>query len=351
MEFGMELRQLGRTDLRVSAICLGTMTWGQQNTEAEGHAQLDYALGQGVNFLDTAEAYSIPPRPETQGSTERIIGSWFKARKNRDKVILATKVAGRGEMTWLRGAPTELNASNILAAVEGSLKRLETDYIDLYQLHWPDRPLPLFADRTTTFRGLPEGPENPIEETLEVLGRLVKAGKVRHVGLSNETSWGTMRFLGAAEAGKGPRAVSIQNAYNLLNRTFEIGLAEIALREQVGLLAYSPLAQGYLTGKYQRGARPPGARTTLFDRGQRYEKPGVEAAIDKYLDLAREFSLDPAQMALAFVTSRSFVTSNIIGATTLEQLKTDIDSVHVKLAPDIEKRIDALHHERGNLAP
>jgi aryl-alcohol dehydrogenase-like predicted oxidoreductase len=254
-------------------------------------------------------------------------------------------------MTWLRGAPTELNASNILAAVEGSLKRLQTDYIDLYQLHWPDRPLPLFADRTTTFRGLPEGPENAIEETLEVLGRLVKAGKVRHVGLSNETSWGTMRFLGAAEAGKGPRAVSIQNAYNLLNRTFEIGLAEIALREQVGLLAYSPLAQGYLTGKYQRGARPPGARTTLFDRGQRYEKPGVEAAIDKYLDLAREFGLDPAQMALAFVTSRPFVTSNIIGATTMKQLRTDLNSVHVKLSPDVEKRIDALHHERGNLAP
>jgi aryl-alcohol dehydrogenase-like predicted oxidoreductase len=351
MEFGMELRQLGRTDLRVSAICLGTMTWGQQNTETEGHAQMDYALGQGVNFFDTAEAYSIPPRPETQGSTERIIGSWFKARKNRDKVILATKVAGRGEMTWLRGAPTELNASNILAAVEGSLKRLQTDYIDLYQLHWPDRPLPLFADRTTTFRGLPEGPENAIEETLEVLGRLVKAGKVRHVGLSNETSWGTMRFLSAAEAGKGPRVISIQNAYNLLNRTFEIGLAEIALREQVGLLAYSPLAQGYLTGKYQRGARPPGARTTLFDRGQRYEKPGVEAAIDKYLDLAKEFGLDPAQMALAFVTSRPFVTSNIIGATTMEQLRTDLDSVHVKLSPDVEKRIDALHHERGNLAP
>ncbi len=351
MALGMELRQLGRTDLRVSAICLGTMTWGQQNTEAEGHAQMDYALGQGVNFFDTAEAYSIPPRPETQGSTERIIGSWFKARKNRDKVILATKVAGRGEMTWLRGAPTELNAGNILAAVEGSLKRLQTDYIDLYQLHWPDRPLPLFADRTTTFRGLPEGPENPIEETLEALGRLVKAGKVRHVGLSNETSWGTMRFLGAADAGKGPRAISIQNANNLLNRTFEVGLAEIALREKVGLLAYSPLAQGYLTGKYQRGARPPGARTTLFDRGQRYEKPGVEAAIDKYLDLAREFGLDPAQMALAFVTSRPFVTSNIIGATTMEQLRTDLDSVRLKLSPDVEKRIDALHQERGNLAP
>jgi aryl-alcohol dehydrogenase-like predicted oxidoreductase len=351
MEFSMELRQLGRTDLHVSAICLGTMTWGQQNTEAEGHAQMDYALGQGINFFDTAEVYSIPPAPETQGSTERIIGSWFKARGNRDKIILATKVAGRGEMTWLRGAPTELNASNILAAVEGSLKRLQTDYIDLYQLHWPDRPLPLFADRTTTFRSLNEGPENPIEEIIEVLGRLVKDGKVRHIGLSNETSWGTMRFLGAAEAGKGPRVVSIQNAYNLLNRTFEIGLAEIALREQVGLLAYSPLAQGYLTGKYQRGARPAGARTTLFGRGQRYEKPGVETAIDKYLDLAREFGLDPAQMALAFVTSRPFVTSNIIGATTLEQLKTDIDSVYVKLAPDIEKRIDALHQEQGNLAP
>ncbi|WOJ89435.1 aldo/keto reductase [Methylocapsa polymorpha] len=348
----MELRPLGQTNLRVSAICLGTMTWGQQNTEADGHAQMDYALARGINFFDTAEAYSIPPRPETQGSTERIIGSWFKARKNRDKVILATKVAGRGQMTWLRGGePTELNRKNINAAVEGSLKRLETDYIDLYQLHWPDRPLPLFADQTTTFPGLPSGPENPIEETLEALGDLVKAGKVRHVGLSNETSWGTMRFIHAAEAGRGPRVVSIQNAYHLLNRTFEVGLAEIALREKVGLLAYSPLAQGYLTGKYQRGARPPGARTTLFDRGQRYEKPGVEEVIDEYLALAKEFGLDPAQLALAFVTSRPFVTSNIIGATTLEQLKTDIDSVDVKIPPDLEKRINAIHNLRGNLAP
>jgi aryl-alcohol dehydrogenase-like predicted oxidoreductase len=352
MEINMELRPLGQTDLRVSAICLGTMTWGQQNTEAEGHAQMDYALERGVNFFDTAEAYSIPPRPETQGSTERIIGSWFKARENRDKVILATKVAGRGQMTWLRGGePTELNRKNINAAIEGSLKRLQTDYIDLYQLHWPDRPLPLFADQTTTFPDLQAGPENLIEETLEALGDLVKAGKVRHVGLSNETSWGTMRFVHAAEAGRGPRVVSIQNAYHLLNRTFEIDLAEIALREKVGLLAYSPLAQGYLTGKYQRGARPPGARTTLFDRGQRYEKPGVEEVIDEYLALAKGFGLDPAQLALAFVTSRPFVTSNIIGATTLEQLKTDIDSIDVKIPPDLEKRINAIHNLRGNVAP
>ncbi len=347
----MEPRQLGQTDLRVSAICLGTMTWGQQNTEADGHAQMDYAVARGINFFDTAEMYSIPPRPETQGATERIIGSWFKARGARDKVILATKVAGRSQMAWLRGEPTELNRKQISAAVEGSLKRLQTDYIDLYQLHWPDRPLPLFVDQTTTFRDLPQGPENPIEEIVEALADLVKAGKVRHVGLSNETSWGTMRFVQAAEAGKGPRVVSIQNAYHLLNRTFEIGLAEIALREKVGLLAYSPLAQGYLTGKYQGGARPPGARTTLFDRGQRYEKPGVAEAIDEYLALAKEFGLDPAHLALAFVTSRPFVTSNIIGATTLEQLKIDIDSVDVKIPADLEKRIDALHQRRGNVAP
>lgn len=347
----MELRQLGRTDLLVSALCLGTMTWGQQNTEAEAHAQLDYAVGQGINFIDTAEMYSIPPRAETQGSTERIIGTWFKARANRDKIVLATKVSGRGNATWLRGEPTELNRKHIRAAVEGSLQRLQTDYIDLYQLHWPDRPLDLFADKTTTFRDLPQGPENPIEGTLEVLGELVSEGKIRYVGLSNETSWGTMRYLRAAEIGKGPRVVSIQNAYNLLNRTFEIGLAEIALREDVGLLAYSPLAQGYLTGKYQHGARPPRARTTLFGRGQRYEKPGVEEVIDQYLALANEFALDPAQMALAFVTSRPFVTSNIIGATTLMQLQADIASIQVKLGPDLEKRINAIHQIHGNVAP
>ncbi|PNG24869.1 aldo/keto reductase [Methylocella silvestris] len=356
----MELRQLGRTNLNVPAICLGTMTWGQQNTEADAHAQMDYALEQGVNFFDAAEMYPIPPNPETQGSTEQFIGSWFKARNNRDKIILATKVSGRGQANWLRGGvkpyrlfgkPTELNRKNIFYAVDQSLRRLQTDYIDLYQLHWPDRPVQLFADRSTTFRQPAKRPENPIPETVEILSELVKAGKIRHFGVSNETAWGTMRFVAAAEAGKGPRVVSIQNAYNLLNRTFEIDLAEIAMREQVGLLAYSPLLQGYLSGKYQGGARPPGARTTLFGRAQRCEKPGVEEAIGKYLVIAREFGLDPAQMALAFVTSRPFVTSTIIGATTMEQLKIDIGSTKVTIPPEVEDRINAVHQTSGNLAP
>jgi aryl-alcohol dehydrogenase-like predicted oxidoreductase len=349
----MERRQLGRTGISVSAICLGTMTFGQQNTEAEGHEQLDYALDRGINFIDTAEMYSIPPRRETQGSTERIIGSWFKARNNRDKVILATKVSGRAEMNWLRenNEPTRLDRKNIHYAVEQSLKRLQTEYIDLYQLHWPDRSVPLFGAGGTTWRQPSIRPEVDIEETLEALNDLVKAGKVRHVGLSNETPWGVARILRAAELGHGPRIASIQNAYHFLNRTFEMGLAEFAYRDQVGLLAYSPLAQGYLTGKYQGGARPPGARTTLFERGQRYETPGVEQAIDQYLALARELGLDPAEFAIAYVTSRPFVTSNIIGATTMQQLVSDIDSINVKITPEIEERIDAIHQIHSNPAP
>ncbi len=348
----MDYRKLGRTDLTVSALCLGTMTFGQQNNEADGHAQLDYAFERGINFIDTAEIYSIPPKPETQGATERIIGSWLAARKNRDRVILATKVAGRGDARWLRGGEaTRLDARNIAQAIEGSLKRLRTDYIDLYQLHWPDRSLPLFGAGGTTFRPPTAREEIPIEETLAALDALVKTGKVRHVGLSNETPWGVARFLRAAETGFGPRVVSIQNAYNLLNRTFEMGLAEFAMRDQVGLLAYSPLAQGYLTGKYQNGARPAGARTTLFERGQRYEKPGAAEAIDKYLQLARDFGLDPSQLAIAYVTSRPFVTSNIIGATTLEQLRTDIDSIDVAITPELEARIDAIHQLHSNPAP
>jgi aryl-alcohol dehydrogenase-like predicted oxidoreductase len=329
------------------------MTWGQQNTEAEGHAQLDYALSRGVNFIDTAEIYSIPPRPETQGSTERIIGSWLASRKNRDKVIIATKVAGRGEAHWLReaGGGTVLDRKNIHFAIESSLKRLQTDYVDLYQLHWPDRSLPLWGAGGTTYRRPSKRPEVPIEETLDALNELVTAGKVRHIGLSNETPWGVSRFLRAAELGHGPRVVSIQNAYNLINRTFEMGLAEFAEREVVGLLAYSPLAQGYLTGKYRGGARPPGARTTLFERGQRYETPGVEAAIDAYLALAKEIGVDPAQLALAYVTSRPFVTSNIIGATTMAQLKTDLDSEDIDITTEIEARIDAIHQLHSNPAP
>jgi aryl-alcohol dehydrogenase-like predicted oxidoreductase len=347
----MEYRRLGRTDLNVSLICLGTMTWGQQNTEADGHAQMDYALEQGINFFDTAELYSIPPRPETQGSTERIIGSWFKARGSRDKVILASKVIGRSDSTWYRddGSKGELSRAQIEEAVNKSLKRLQTDYIDLYQIHWPDRPMP-WGSNPTIFRHQ-EGQSHPIAETVEIMTDLVKAGKIRHFGLSNESAWGTMTFLKHADAKGQARVQSVQNAYNLLNRTYEVALAEVTMHENVSLLAYSPLAQGYLTGKYLDGARPPGARTTLFSRGQRYENPTAEAAIRKYIALAKEFGLDPAQMALAFVSSRPFLTSNIIGATSMEQLKTDIASIDVTITPELEERINAIHVEHCNPCP
>ncbi|WP_114944290.1 aldo/keto reductase [Microvirga calopogonii] len=347
----MEYRRLGRTDLNVSLICLGTMTWGQQNTEAEGHAQMDYALDQGINFFDTAELYSIPPRPETQGSTERFIGSWFKARGSRDKVILATKVIGRSDSTWFRddGSKGELSRAQVEEAVNKSLKRLQTDYIDLYQIHWPDRPMP-WGSNPTIYRHQ-EGNSHPIDETVEIMTDLVKAGKIRHFGLSNESAWGTMTFLKHADAKGQARVQSVQNAYNLLNRTYEVALAEVSMRENVSLLAYSPLAQGYLTGKYLDGARPAGTRTTLFNRGQRYENPTAEAAIRKYIALAKEFGLDPAQMALAFVNSRPFLTSNIIGATSMEQLKTDIASIDVTITPELEERINAIHVEHCNPCP
>lgn len=349
----MEYRPLGRTGLTVSSVCLGTMTFGQQNTEAEGHAQLDYARERGINFIDTAEMYSIPPKPETQGSTERIIGSWMKARGNRHEVVLASKVAGRSDSNWLRadGSTTRLDGKNIREAVDASLRRLQTDYIDLYQIHWPDRIVPLFGRPASHVRGPGAGEEVPVAETLGVLGTLVTAGKVRHIGLSNETAWGVHAFLSAAQTGIGPRVASVQNAYSLLNRNYEIGLAEFAAREGVGLLAYSPLGQGYLTGKYQRGALPPNARTTLFNRAQRYQKPGTEAAVDAYLALAAEAGLTPVQLALSFVTTRAFVTSNIIGATTMAQLREDIDAATMPLPAEVEARIDALHQIHGSPAP
>ncbi|MHB2165498.1 aldo/keto reductase [Alsobacter sp. R-9] len=349
----MKYRPLGRTGLDVSMICLGTMTWGQQNTEAEGHAQMDYAVDRGVNFFDTAELYSIPPKAETQGSTERIIGSWFASRGRRDRIVLASKVIGRSAMDWFRDAriPGELNRAQMTEALDKSLKRLRTDYLDLYQLHWPDRPVPWGSNPTVFRESEFRGPENPIEQILEVLGDFVKAGKVRHVGLSNESAWGTMTFLKASEMRGLPRVVSVQNAYNLLNRTYEVAMAEVSMREDVGLLAYSPLAQGYLTGKYLDGARPAGARTTLFNRGQRYEKPGAEEAIRKYVELARESGLDPAQMALAFVNGRPFVTANIIGATSMAQLETAIGSIDVTLPAEVEARIDAIHQLHSNPCP
>ena len=352
----MSHRPLGRTDLSVSDICLGTMTWGQQNTEAEGHAQMDYALDQGVNFFDTAELYSIPPKAETQGSTERIIGSWFAARRNRDKVILATKTIGRSQMTWFRDPPQEgrLDKAQMTYALESSLKRLRTDYIDLYQLHWPERPAPWGSNPTRftidSFKPLPD--ENSIETQLEVLQGFIKAGKVRHVGLSNESAWGTMRFVFASEAKGLPRVQTVQNAYNLLNRTYDVAMAEVFLREQVGLLAYSPLAQGFLSGKYLGGARPAGARTTLFDRGQRYQTPGAEQAIADYVAVAARHGLDPSAMAVAFVTSRPFTTSNIIGATSLAQLKVCIEgSRAVTMTPELLADLDAVHQLRGNPCP
>jgi aryl-alcohol dehydrogenase-like predicted oxidoreductase len=348
----MEYRELGRTGVKVSALCLGTMTWGEQNTEAEGHAQMDYALDHGINFFDTSEMYAVPPKPQTQGATERIIGTWFKARGNRSKVVLATKVAGRSPMNWLRadGSPSEQTPAQIAEAVDASLKRLNTDYIDLYQLHWPDRPVAMFGATGLAYKHL-DGKSVPIEDILGALNAQVKAGKIRHVGLSNETAWGTMEFLRHAKERGLPRMQSIQNAYSLINRVFELGQAEIAHREQVGLLAYSPLGQGYLTGKYQKGAQPEGSRKKLFNRLQRYERPQTETAIDRYLEIARKHGLDPAQLALQFVTTRPFVTSNIIGATTMDQLKTNIGSINVKWTDELEKAVDEAHHLQPNPAP
>ncbi len=347
----MQTRPLGRTGQNVSEICLGTMTYGQQTDQADAFAQMDYALEKGINFFDTAELYSIPPRPETQGATETIIGNWFAARKNRDKIVLATKVVGRTAMPWFRNGETaRLDRKNIFYAVERSLKRLQTDYIDLYQTHWPDRPMALFDGLSNAYedRGGPDGVS--FEETAGAMRELVQQGKIRAFGLSNETPWGVAQALKASETGAGPRPVSIQNAYHLLNRQFEIGLAEFAFREQVGLLAYSPLAQGFLTGKYLHGARPAGARSTLFDRGQRYQKPGVDEAIEDYLALAAAFGLHPVHLALAFVTSRPFVTANIVGATNLEQLKLILDAPR-ELPAELLRRIDAIHQLRGNPAP
>ncbi len=346
----MQKRRLGRTDLTVSALCLGTMTFGQQNTEAEAHAQLDRALEAGINFIDTAEMYPVPPKGETQGRTEEYIGSWLAARGCRDRVILATKVAGPGSwLSYLRGGKTRLDRPNIEAAIEWSLRRLRTDYIDLYQLHWPDRKTNYFGK--LGYRHSPEDGSVPLLESLHVLGDLVTAGKVRHVGISNETPWGTMRLLRLAEEHGLPRPVSIQNPYNLLNRTFEIGLAEIAMREQCGLLAYSPLAMGVLSGKYLDGARPPDARLTLFKRFDRYSNPQSDQAAARYVDLGRRHGIDPARMALTWVTAQPFVTSNIIGATTMEQLESNLASVDLVLTEEAIAEIEAIHISQPNPGP
>jgi aryl-alcohol dehydrogenase-like predicted oxidoreductase len=330
------------------------MTWGSQNSEAEAHAQMDYALERGVNFWDTAEMYASPPTPETQGHTERHIGSWLQKTGKRDQIVLASKVAGRGSafggLTWLRsdGASTRHTRAQIDEAVEGSLKRLNTDYLDLYQLHWPDRAVRVFGGQT--YKDYEQDFET-FGDILEALDAHVKKGTLRAIGVSNEFPWGVMRFLAESETRGLPRIASIQNAYHLANRTFEYGLAEIAMREQVGLLAYSPLAQGALTGKYLDGALPAGSRKALYNRMQRYEGPGAEAAIRGYVALAREHGLDPATLALKFCDTRPFVTATIIGATSMQQLKVAIDAFDLTWSEELEKAVNALHIAQPNPCP
>ena len=339
----MQTRKLGNTDIEVSLICLGTMTWGEQNTEAEAFEQLDYATGAGVNFIDAAEMYPVPPRAETQGRTEQYLGNWLARRGRRDDLVIASKVAGPGNgLSYLRNGP-RLTRDHVRQACEASLKRLQTDYIDLYQVHWPDRSTNFFGK--LGYQHNPDESFTPIEETLAALDELVQEGKVRQIGLSNETPWGTMEYLRLARDNGWPRAVSIQNPYNLLNRSFEVGMAEVAHREQVGLLAYSPLAFGMLSGKYLGQTWPEKGRLTLYERFSRYTSDRAMAATRAYVELARGHGLSPTELALAYVNSRSFVTSNIIGATTMAQLKENIGSEAITLAPEVLEAIEALHGE------
>lgn len=345
----MEMRSLGDTGIAVSTICLGTMTFGQQNTEAEAHQQLDFAVAQGVNFIDTAEMYPVPPKAETQGRTEAYVGSWL-AQQPRDSVVVATKIAGpsRG-MKWIRGGP-QINAAQIKAAIDGSLRRLQTDYVDLYQIHWPERYVPMFGERY--YDDAQQHAAESIENQLRALSELVQAGKVRAIGLSNETPYGVMAFEQAAREHHFPRVASIQNAYHLMNRTFETGgLAEVSAQLKIGLLAYSPLAFGLLAGKYLTNPQAAGRLTEFSGFGQRYAKPNVTEATQAYVDLAIQNGLSPAQMAIAFAQQKSFTTSVIIGATNLTQLAEDIGAATLTLSPTLMTEIDAIDQRWPNPAP
>ena len=342
----MKYRKLGNTNIDVSVICLGTMTFGEQNSEAEGFEQMDYALDRGVNFFDTAELYAVMPRKETYGKTEEIVGNWLKSRKKRDKIILASKIASKSEddLQWIRNGSTSLgfDRKNMDEAINNSLKRLKTDYIDLYQLHWPERKVPKFG--VLDFKYDPKDQWTSIEEVLENLDRLIKAGKIRYVGLSNETPWGVMKFLQLAKEKNLPRMVSIQNVYSLVNRVFDIANSEVSIRENCGLLAYSPLAGGRLSGKYIGNKKPKNARYTIWPRRfSRHHTQRGEIAIESYFNLAKKYGYSPSLFANAFVNNRPFVTSNIIGATTMQQLEENIDSIDITLSKEILDKIEDIH--------
>jgi len=343
----MEYRNLGNTDIKVSLLCLGTMSFGEQNTEKDAHQQLDYSIDAGINFIDTAEMYAIPPKEETCGLTEKYIGTWIKKYRQRDKYYIATKVAGPG-MDYVRGG-SRLSKKHILKAIDYSLKKLQTDYIDLYQVHWPERKSNYFGRLGYVY---PE-PEDviPIEETLDALSEAVKLGKIRYTGVSNETPWGVMEYLKFSREKDQPRIVSIQNPYSLLNRIYEVGLAEFSHRENIGLLAYSPLGFGVLTGKYQIKT-PSNSRLGLFgDWFTRYSNDMCKKATTEYIKIAKKFDLSPTHLALAYVNTRPFVTSNIIGATTLEQLEENIKSIDIKLSDEAIEEIEKVHELIPNPAP
>ena len=343
----MQYSKLGHSELNVSRICLGTMTFGEQNTEQEAYQQLDYALAQGVNFIDTAEMYPVPPRQQTQGDTERFIGAWLSRRQCRQQVIIASKVAGPGMMDYLRGG-AELTSRQIHQAINASLSRLQTDYIDLYQVHWPARNTNFFGRLGYQYD---QSTSTAIEETLSALNALVQAGKARYIGISNETPWGLMQYLNLAAKNHWPRVISVQNPYGLLNRSYEIGLAEFSQRENISLLAYSPLGFGTLTGKYLQGKKPAKARLTLFENYARYSNQQSQAATQLYVELADSHGLSAAQMALAYVNSRPFLGANIIGATSLAQLKENIDSLNLNLSPQVLQAIELIHQQYCNPSP
>jgi len=346
----MNFKKLGNTDLKVSTICLGTMTWGEQNNQKEAFEQMNYAWDSGINFFDTAEIYPSPCFEKTYGSTEKIIGNWFKEKKNREQVILASKISGPG-LSWVRNGGPQYSEQNIKKAIEDSLKRLQTDYIDLYQLHWPERKTNFFG-RLNYKHQEKEESWNDFEKILITLEKFIKQGIIRHIGLSNETSWGLSKFLEVSKLKTLPKMMSVQNSYNLLCRTYEIGLAEISIREKSGLLAYSPLAGGFLTGKYRNNNLPENSRQKLFaDYYTRYNKPNASIVIEKYFDIAKKFNLDFAQMSIKFCEIQKFLTSVIIGATTMEQLKINIESVNVNLTEEIIRKINDLQIIYPNPCP